>query len=309
MAYVKAEEIYKACHFYKGNGGLIFQPAGGFTLPSIIDEVFQNFAKNLVLPGERLTPTMEKSQQVSEWAKRKLKSFGSFFGGSYRRGTDIPQESLKLHLLLSQKHFFDSDENSTKLLYFLKKRLSEDHYKPVINGGGTVVRLNSPPAAALDLLPTIKLSRGGYLIPNGHGGWYKTNPGKEETLFKKKEEVSAGRFLKLAKIMKTWNINAGLPFDAYFLELVVYYRVNDFSKLYPDLVHSLYVSMRLFLPEFLNCPAAGEVISSGAGMGVRQTVLCEAERLAAMAIKEREIEKALEIWQLILGGSIGTGKY
>lgn len=278
-------------------------------MPNIIEEAFQDFAKNLVLPGDCLTAAVEKSQQVSEWAKRKVKSFGSFFGGSYRRGTDIPQESLKLHLLLSQKHFFDSDENSTKLLYFLKRRLSEDCFKSVINEGGTVLRLNSPPAAALDLLPTLKLSRGGYLVPNGHGGWHKTNPGKEETLFKKKEEVSAGRFLKLAKIMKTWNVNAGQPFDAYFLELLIYYRVNDFSKPYPDLVHSLYVSMRLFLPEFLNCPAAGEVVSSGAGMGVRQTVLCEAEKLAAMAIKEREIEKALELWQSLLGGCIGTGKY
>lgn len=79
-------------------------------MPRIIEEVFQDFANNLVLPGDRLTAAVEKSQQVSEWAKRKVKSFGSFFGGSYRRGTDIAQESLKLHLLLSQKHFFDSDE-------------------------------------------------------------------------------------------------------------------------------------------------------------------------------------------------------
>ncbi|MFX4261642.1 SMODS domain-containing nucleotidyltransferase [Pelotomaculum propionicicum] len=276
-------------------------------MPNNIDQIFKEFAEKLVLPADRLKPAIEKSRQVSEWAKRKIKSHGSFFGGSYRRGTDIPQESLKLHLLLSRKHYYDSNENSTKLLFFLKKRLSEDYHKPVINGGGTVVRLYSPPEAALDLLPTIRISSGGYLVPNGQGGWYKTNPGKEEALFKMKDDNSSGKFLKLAKIMKTWNINAGHPFDAYFLELVVYYRVNDFLKIYPDLVHSLFVSMRLFLPEFLNCPAAGEVISSGTGSGVRQTVLCEAERLTLDAVKETEVKNALAAWQSVLGGNFGAG--
>lgn len=276
-------------------------------MPNIVEEVFQEFANNLVLPIKRLQPAMDKGQQVSEWAKRKLKSFGSFFGGAYRRGTDMPQDILKLHLLMSHKHFYDCDENSTKLLFFLKKSLSENFCNSVVDGGGTVVRLKASPDADLDLFPTIKLSRGGYLVPNGHGGWYKTNPGKEETIFKKKEEVSTGRFLKLVKIMKAWNIEAGLPFDAYFLELVVYYRINDFSRYYPDLVHSLYSSMRLFLPEFLSCPAAGEVISSGVSADVRTIALGEAERIACMAIEERKIGKSLEIWQTLLGRSFGQG--
>jgi hypothetical protein len=286
---------------------LYFNPLGGLTLPDIVDEVFLDYANNLVLPVNQLQPAKDKGQQVSEWAKRKLKAYGSFFGGSYRRGTDMPQDSLKLHLLLNQKQYYDCDENSTKLLIFLKKSLSENFCNSVVEGGGTAVRLKATTGAFLDLYPTIKLSRGGYLVPNGCGGWYKTNPGKEETIFKKKEEVSTGRFLKLVRLMKAWNIEAGLPFDAYFLELVVYYRINDFSRYYPDLVHSLYVSMRLFLPEFLNCPAAGEVISSGAGAVVRTTVLSEAERIACTAIEERDFRKSLEIWQTLLGKSFGQG--
>lgn len=277
-------------------------------MPGNINRYFQEFTETLALPADRMKPAMEKSKQVNEWSKQRIKSYGCFLGGSHRRGTDIPQESLKLHLLLSREHYYGCNENSTKLLFFLKKRLSEDYHKPLINGGGTVVRLYSPPDAALDLLPTIRIGSGGYLVPNGQGGWYKTNPVKEEALFKKKDDNSTGKFLKLAKIMKTWNINAGHPFNPYFLELVVYYRVNDFLKIYPDLVHLLFVSMRLFLPEFLNCPAAGEVISSGATAGVRQTVLCEAERLTLNAVKESEIKKALEAWQSVLGGNFGAGK-
>jgi hypothetical protein len=280
---------------------------GGSSLPDIIDDVFQDFTKHLVLPGEHLQQTLGKSRQVSDWSRRKLKSSGSFLGGTYRRGTDMPDDSLKMHLLLSRRYFYDCAENSTKLLFFLKNMLSEDYCNPVIDCGGTVIRLKSTPAPDLDLIPTIRLSKGGYLVPNGYGGWCKSNAAREETIFKKKDEVSRGRFLRLAKIIKAWNIMAGLLFDVYFLELMVYYRVNDFSKHYPDLVYSLYVSMRLFMPEFLNCPAAGEVISSGVGSVVRQLQLQDAESIAAKAFEETDQGKALKIWQKLLGEDFGRG--
>lgn len=272
-------------------------------MPNSVEKAFQYFADSLVLPGEHLKAAIEKSNRVGEWAKRKIKSNGSFFGGSYRRGTILPQESLKFHILLGQKHFFDCNENSTKLLFFLKKRLTEDFSSPTVSEGGMVVRLKSTTAVDLDLVPTIKLSRGGYLAPNGQGGWYKTNPGKEEIIFKRKEELSSGRFLKLVKIMKAWNLHAGLPFNVYFLELLAYYRVNDFIKPYAELVHSLFASMRLFLPEFLNCPAIGEVVSSGSNSAARQKVLGEACGLSAKAVSENNPEKALLIWKSMMGDS------
>ncbi len=274
-------------------------------MPDIIDEVFQDFTKHLILPGEHLQLALEKSQQVSDWVRQKFKSSGSFIGGTYRRGTDMPNDSLKIHLLLSRSYFYDCGENSTKLLFFLKKKLSEDYCNPVIDCGGTVIKLVSTPAPDLDLIPTIRLSKGGYLVPNGYGGWCKSDAAREETVFKKKDKVSGGRFLRLVKIIKAWNIMAGLPFDAYFLELMVYYRVNDYSKRYPDLVYSLFVSMRLFMPDFLSCPAVGEVISSGVGSDVRQLKLQKAESLAAKTFEETDQEKALKIWQELLGEDFG----
>jgi hypothetical protein len=284
---------------------LYLYSTGGSTLPDIIDEVFQDFTKHLILPGEHLQLALGKSRQVSDWVRRKLKSSGSFLGGTYRRGTDMPNDSLKMHLLLSRRYFYDCGENSTKLLFFLKKMLSEDYCNPVIDCGGTVIKLISTPAPDLDLIPTIRLSNGGYLVPNGYGGWCKSDAAREETVFKKKDEVSGGRFLRLVKIIKAWNIMAGLPFDTYFLELMVYYRVNDYSKRYPDLVYSLFVSMRLFMPDFLNCPAVGEVISSGVGSDVRQLKLQKAESLAAKTFEETDQEKALKIWQELLGEDFG----
>jgi len=269
-------------------------------LPNM-EKAFQDFAASLEMPGEGLKAALEKSEQVSEWIKSKLKVNGTFPGGSYRRGTGMPLDSLKLHLVLSQKYYYDCKENSIKLLMFLKNRLPGEFGDTLIGKSGQVVRIKTPTEINLDLVPSIKLTKGGYLTPNGHGGWFKTNPDREEAIFENKEEASSGRFKKLAKIMKAWNLYVDMPFNPYFLELVVYYRVNDFAKLYAELVHSLFASMRLFLPEFLNCPAVGEVISSGASAGVRQEVVEEAYRLTSRAMSEIDGEKAVLIWQSLLG--------
>lgn len=273
-----------------------------------VEKAFQNFSASLELPGERLKAALERSEQVTDWIKRKLKVTGTFLGGSYRRGTGMPLDSLKLHLVLSPKYFFDCRENSTKLLNFLRNRLSEDYGDTIIGEGGLVVKIKTTSAVDLDLIPSIRLTKGGVLAPNGHGGWFKTNPNREETIFKNKDEISSGKFIKLAKIMKAWNLHTGRPFNPYYLELVVYYRVNDFAKPYAELVHSLFASMRLFLPEFLNCPAVGEVISAGAQAGVRQKVVEEAYSLTSKAVSERDGEKAVLIWKSLFGESFGKGK-
>lgn len=271
-----------------------------------VEKAFEQFAAGLTLPAAQLKVAMGKSDQVNEWARRRLKASGSFFGGSFRRGTALPQESLKFYLLLSQRHFFDSNENSLKMLFFLKKRLTEYFSPVVISEGGMFARLSSADAVDLDLAPAIKLSRDGYLSPNGQGGWFKTNPRQEEIIFKKKEDLSSRRFLNLAKIIKVWSLRAGLPLNSYFLELLVYYRVNDYMKPYAELVHSLLMSMRLFLPEFLNCPAVGEVISSGANSTAVQKILDEVLGIASGALHENDPGRAILLWREILGDGFGA---
>lgn len=272
-----------------------------------VEQVFQSFAAGLELPRKDLQNALKKGEQVTEGLKRKLKVNSTFLGGSYRRGTDMPLDSLKLHLVLSPKYYFDCKENSTKLLSFLRNRLSDSYADSVISKSGMVVRMKNTPGIDLDLVPSVRLNQGGYLIPNGHGGWSKTNPNREETLFQDKDEHALGRFRKLVKIMKAWNFQNGRVFNSYYLELMVYYRVSDFNKSYTELVHSLFGSKRLFLPEFLNCPAVGEGISSGVLTGLGQKVVEEAYSLTSKMLHEKD-EVAISTWKTLMGEAFGERK-
>lgn len=270
-----------------------------------VEKAFQDFAASLKPPGEQLKASIEKSKQVGEWFKRELKVTGTFPGGAYRRGTGMPMDSIRLHLVMSSKYFYNCRENSVKLLNYLKGILPEDFGDFTTGEGGQVVRIQAPSMVALDLVPSIKLTKEGYLAPNGQGGWYKTNPNREDALFKKKDESSSGKFTGLAKIMKAWNLYTGGPFDPYFIELLVYYRVNDFVKLYAELAHSLFASMRIFLPEFLSCPAAAEVISCGSSPEARQGAMEKAYLLSDKAVSERNAGNAVLIWKSLLGERFG----
>ncbi|TEB15419.1 hypothetical protein Psfp_02204 [Pelotomaculum sp. FP] len=272
-----------------------------------IEEAFLNFIAGLELTEQSVAPAMAKSQQLIELAGRELKVNGSFFGGPYRRGTGVPSDTLRLHLVLGSKYYYSYRENSTKLLYFLKNRLSKFAGNALVGEDGMVIRVKSP-GVDLDLVLSIKLKSFGYLTPNGLGGWFKSNPDKEEALFKAKDKASSGRFLQLVKVIKAWNLSAARPFDPYYLELLVYYRVNDFNKTYAELVHSLFASMRMFLPEFLNCPAADEVISCGAPDGVRKLVIEKAFDTTAKAINECDVDKSSILWRSLLGAEFGRSK-
>lgn len=271
-----------------------------------IEEAFLNLIARLELTEQSLEPALAKGRRLVKLARRELKVTGVVFGGPCRRGTGVVSDRIRLQLVLGSKYYYDFRENSTKLLYFLKNRLPESAEKSLLHGDRIIVKVDSP-GADLELVPSIKLKPAGYLSPNGLGSWYKTNPDKEAELFKAKDEASSGKFLKLVKVIKAWNLIAEKSFDPYYLELLIYYRVNDFNKTYAELVHSLFTSMQMFLPEFLNCPAADEVISCGLPERLRKQVVEKAVGVTGKAVVEWDPRMSLILWKILFGPDFGLG--
>lgn len=59
-----------------------------------------------------------------------------------------------------------------------------------------------------DLVPCFYTTSGVYLIPNGKGGWMKTNPEKDQELVTSINKKHNGNFLELVRLVKYWNNNA-----------------------------------------------------------------------------------------------------
>lgn len=269
------------------------------------EQAFQDFLKNLELPRSYAGLVRERGILIKDQIKKEIKIGGVFWGGAYRRGTySGSQDGVKLHVVMSPKYFYECQKNSRKLLAFLRQRLASDLPDIIIGKGGQVLTVKFPSPPDIDLVPSIKLSNGNYMVSNGIGGWLKTNPARQEELFNTREEASDGRFKGLARLIKAWNRHIGGPFNPYFLELLIYYRVNDFAKTYAELMNSVFWSMTVFLPEFLSCPAVREPVSLGE-LDVSGQRAEEANNISHRALHESSSEKSRALWKSILGDDFG----
>lgn len=133
----------------------------------------------------------------------------------------------------------DKSLNSTKLLNKFKNALIDiRHYESAnIHRRQQAITLKlSSYEWNFDLVPCFHTTSGVYLIPNGKGGWMKTNPEKDQELVTSINQKHNGKFLELVRLVKYWNSKA---FDrkaniesSYLLEVMLanYYRSRE--KLY-----------------------------------------------------------------------------
>lgn len=271
-----------------------------------LEQAFQNYLKGIEISGEESCVASERSDLIKKYIMNEIKVSRVFWGGSFRRGTCAgPLDGVKLHIVLSPDYFYECQKNSRKLLNFLKKTVAGEYRHVNIGRDGQVVTVKFGSRPDLYLIPSVRLSSGNYHVPNGIGGWYKTNPARQEELFNSKEELSSGRFRNLVKLIKAWNAHIRRPFNSYFLELLVYYRVNDFTGSYAEMVHSLFWSKQIFLPEFLSCPAVKEPVSLGQLDVVREKIE-SAYNTSDQALKEEDQEKAVMMWKSLLGDNFGA---
>ena len=131
----------------------------------------------------------------------------------------------------------DKSLNSTKLLNKFKDTLINiSHYESAnIHRRQQAITLKlSSYEWNFDLVPCFHTTSGVYLIPNGNGGWMKTNPEKDQELVTSINQEHNGKFLELVRLVKYWNSKA---FDrkaniesSYLLEVMLanYYSSREY---------------------------------------------------------------------------------
>lgn len=131
----------------------------------------------------------------------------------------------------------DKSLNSTKLLNKFKNALINiSHYESAnIHRRQQAITLKlSSYEWNFDLVPCFHTTSGVYLIPNGNGGWMKTNPEKDQELVTSINQEHNGKFLELVRLVKYWNSKA---FDrkaniesSYLLEVMLanYYSSREY---------------------------------------------------------------------------------
>ena len=103
--------------------------------------------------------------------------------------------------------------NSTKVINKFKKKLEylRDYSRSEVKRSGEAVVLNLLSRDwSFDIVPcfhTVKENDGRsyYLIPNGNGGWKKTDPTIDRKAVQRTNQVLNGKVLELIRLVKRWN--------------------------------------------------------------------------------------------------------
>lgn len=103
--------------------------------------------------------------------------------------------------------------NSTKVIDKFKEKLKHlrEYSRSEVKRSGEAIVLNLISKDwSFDIVPcfyTVKESNGRayYLIPNGNGGWKKTDPTIDRDTMRNTNQKLAGKVLELVRLMKKWN--------------------------------------------------------------------------------------------------------
>lgn len=126
--------------------------------------------------------------------------------------------------------------NSTKVINKFKKKLEylRDYSRSEVKRSGEAVVLNLLSRDwSFDIVPcfhTVKENDGRsyYLIPNGNGGWKKTDPTIDRKAVQRTNQVLNGKVLELIRLVKRWNKTKKSPTSpSYLLEAILINYCSD----------------------------------------------------------------------------------
>lgn len=141
--------------------------------------------------------------------------------GSYARGTLVRWErDVDLIAPLSVTNYWERyKDNSRDFLYMVRNKLNDEYATTKVSSRQVAAVLDFT-VIRCDVVPAFRRQGGGYLIPNGAGGWQATNPPYHQHFMKNADDAHNDKLKPLVKLMKAWKIANKLSVSSLHMELL-----------------------------------------------------------------------------------------
>ena len=182
----------------------------------------------------------------------RLRHLGSFFEsyetsqpvmviGSYGRGTVIRRErDIDVMVVLAAKPYEARYRGSsqTDVLYWLRNALKAEYPNTKVSTRKVALCLDLGAGFGVDLIPVFDVveiaalslltrlwgapsGAKGFYLPNGRGGWQKTNPPFHQKLMTDADARLDGKLKSIVRLMKLWNLREHARLRSFHLEMMV----------------------------------------------------------------------------------------
>lgn len=145
----------------------------------------------------------------------------AFAAGSYRRRSIVRDErDVDVMAPLSRANYASQyRDDSRRFLYRVRDSLAATYPSTKVSSKQVAVRVAFARVEA-DVVPCF-IDGSGYLMPNGTGGWQRTNPPYHIEFMEAANKRHDWRLKPLIRIMKVWNIHNAKRVASFHLELMI----------------------------------------------------------------------------------------
>lgn len=184
---------------------------------------FAGLSANLEITTLQKSTTSTRQQNVREAMERGFTVLDSFLAGSYARATMIgplKDSNLDIFVVIDASYWQQYKSNAAGLLEQTRMVLLKTYPStPKIRPDGQAVTITFTDFK-VDVVPAFNRQGGGYLIPNGSGGWISTDPTVQADVLTRENRAHSGDLVPLVKMIKGWNRSNGDTLSGFYVELV-----------------------------------------------------------------------------------------
>lgn len=278
----------------------------GYTATTCFDELLSDL---------RLTPTQKS---IADGRIEHLKTFFPtafhmarevWATGSYARDTVIRwHRDVDVMAIVASDYWPTYEPDSSKFVYRVRDKLNDEYPNTKVSSQGISVRVAAGEGIEVDVVPGFDRQGGGFLIPNGLGGWTSTNPPFHSTMARDLNVKLDFRFKPLVRLMKAWNEANGRPLTSIHIELLLNTMWNGESVVpaWPQAVQQSLLWMPIWLKHSFQDPwSAGGFIDRRLTSDQRAKALAmvdadtDTARQALRLTQEGKHREANEAWQKV----------
>lgn len=192
-------------------------------------EAFNEFKDKLQLTAPQTTLVNSRRDNVIGYLRSAFPSssdlpfaLGKLIGSAGRETIIRPIDDIDLLAKFSnQDNIFERyRHDSRSFLYRVRDALTRFRVQ-VVGARGQAVRLFYTNPPNVDIAPVFGWGEGGYVLPDGQGGWIRTDPDFHAQYFAQRDHALGYLFKPMVRMLKRWNNEHGKYFRSFHLEVVI----------------------------------------------------------------------------------------
>lgn len=189
------------------------------TVESAFDELINRQA---LTPSQEKTATDRGMRLGLYFTNNFTMAKTPFYIGSYARQTICAsQRDVDSMAPFSVSTYWQRyKDDSRAFLYWVRDHLNDHYHSTEVSSRQVAVTLDFT-VIAMDVVPCFQRTGGGYLMPNGKGGWMATNPPFHTEMIEASDRAKARRLRPLIRLLKAWNIANDHLLSSFHIELIV----------------------------------------------------------------------------------------